>query len=463
MAAYRLLSENAAVRARYRAQFRHILVDEVQDTSGAQMRLIAALAADDMANVSVIGDGKQSIYGWRGARPENLTAFAPLSDGGAEQTLRRNYRSHQELLDVAAHALRPLEGQGRVTSAELDLAAERLTAGRAVVTVAAPSRPFRSTGRGETKRPTWPRASPRCRRKAYRGEEIVILMRSVAQAGLYDDALRERGIPTLVVGGKGFFGRPEVRDALALLRAAADLLDSAALVRVMQGPLCGLSDAAVAAIARHGGHGQLYEGLARAETLPFSVHERDEVVRRCAALVALLGRVGRRLEGLPLPDLLQRRAGGERLPRLRAHAARTCERERMLANLEKLCRAARLYAEAHPLDTVAAFARQLSYMFDEAIEEAEESVDAGPDVVRIMTVHQAKGLEFPVVVVVNAMPRPHRQRDEAAMTYEEDEGFVLLRRRDPHTLELRDAADSAGYKGARRGAARRTATSGTWR
>ncbi len=277
----------------------------------------------------------------------------------------------------------------------------------------------------------------------YRGEDIVILMRSVAAATVYEEALRARGIPTLVVGGRGFLGRPEVRDALALLRAAVDPLDDVALVRTMQGPLCGLSDAAVGAVARHGGHGHLYDGLLRAETLPFSVPERDDVVRRATVLVALLARLGRRLEGLPLPDLLQG-ALDESGYLDYARTRPDMERARVLANVEKVTRSARVYAQAHPLATAAAYGRQLSYMFDEEIDEAEESVDAGPDVVRMMTIHQAKGLEFPVVVVANATPYAHRL-NEPAVTYEEGEGFVVLKRADT-AGKMREGADSAGFK-----------------
>ncbi|HKC73202.1 MAG TPA: UvrD-helicase domain-containing protein, partial [Chloroflexota bacterium] len=123
MAAYRLLAENPDVQARYRAQFRHILVDEVQDTSGAQMKVVAALAAPGLCNVTVIGDQKQSIYGWRGARPENLAQIQPVGLGGAEIGLQANYRSYQEILDVARHALMPLVAAGRVRQDELDLVA----------------------------------------------------------------------------------------------------------------------------------------------------------------------------------------------------------------------------------------------------------------------------------------------------------------------------------------------------
>ncbi len=457
MAAYQLLTAHPAVAARYRAQFRHILVDEVQDTSGAQMRLVAALAAPDLSNVTVIGDGKQSIYGWRGARPENLAGFRPAEHGGAEIVLGRNYRSYQEIVDVAAHALAPLVAPGRVAAAELELAAARGSAGQPVVTLAGPTEvggdsavedKGASLSLDEGRR--WEAAYIAARVRALqddgqRGEDIVILLRSVARADVYEEALRGAGVPTLLGGGQGFFARPEVRDALALLRAAVDPLDDVALVRVMQGPLCGLSDAAVAAVARHAAYGRLYGGLTRAETLPFSVPARDETVRRALSLVAMLGRIGRRLEGLPLPELLQdmlQESGYTDYVRTRPEA----DRARALANLERLRRAADTYAALHPLDTAAAFARELSYSLEEGLDEAEESVEAGPDVVRLMTVHQAKGLEFPVVIVADARPRAYRLDGAASVAYDEDEGFLLLKRRDPATLETRDAADVEGYK-----------------
>jgi len=445
MAAYRLLQERPEVRQRYRTQFRHILVDEVQDTSGAQMRLIEALAADGLANVTVIGDLKQSIYGWRNARPENLAAFRPADGRGKELTLRHNYRSYQEILDVAAHSLRPLVARDRVPAREIELKAQKGSADFPVVTLAGPADDL-TVDEARPHEAAYVAAQVAAMLAAgYRGEEIVILLRGIAQASAYANALRAREIPSLVVGGRGFHGRAEVRDALALLRAAVDPLDGAALVRLMQGPLCGISDAGVAALRRHAGHGPLYDGLLRAETLPFSVPDRDEVVRRSRALAGMLGRVSRHLEGLPLPDLLHRvldESGYLDYARTRVGV----ERERVLANLEKLQRAARVYAEAHPLDTVAAFARHLSYVFDQEIDEAEESIDAGPAVVRLMTVHQAKGLEFRAVVVAGCMPRSYSHSDPSFMAYDEGEGFLVLRRRDPVTLEVREAADLAPFK-----------------
>src|SRR5205085_3725322 len=240
MAAYRLLAENPDVQARYRAQFRHILVDEVQDTSGAQMKVVAALAAPGLCNVTVIGDQKQSIYGWRGARPENLAQIQPVGLGGAEIGLQANYRSYQEILDVARHALVPLVAAGRVRQDELDLVAHNGAAGGQIVTLAGPADEV-LVGEGRRLEAQYvaaqvaallaPAIDTAARR--YHGEDIVILMRSVASAGIYEEALRARGIPTLVIGAGGFFSRPELRDALALLRVAVDPLDDAALVRVM--------------------------------------------------------------------------------------------------------------------------------------------------------------------------------------------------------------------------------------
>src|SRR5439155_7807751 len=115
------------------------------------------------------------------------------------------------------------------------------------------------------------------------------------------------------------------------------------------------------------------------------------------------------------------------------------------ANLEKVRRSALVYADAHSLATAAAYARELSYMFDEEMDEAEESVDAGPDVVRIMTIHQAKGLEFPVVVVANATPYAHRL-SEPPITYDEGEGFLVLKRPDADGRKMREAVDLCAYK-----------------
>ncbi|RJP70934.1 MAG: hypothetical protein C4532_08355, partial [Candidatus Abyssobacteria bacterium SURF_17] len=232
MYAYRLVRSDPHIKKR----FQYVLVDEFQDTDYGQYQLLKELT-DNLNNVTVVADAKQSIYEWRDARPENIEDFP-----GEVITLDENYRSYGEILDSANFLI------------SQSMPAER------------PLRPATKGGRGRANTPqvTLFRADTReaeahyvageiCRLLAggtYSPSEVTLLMRSVHASQPYEDALRTLGISYATVGGLGFYELAETKDMVAFLRAVSNPFDDLSLVRILQCPIVGLSDATLYAVCR---------------------------------------------------------------------------------------------------------------------------------------------------------------------------------------------------------------------
>lgn len=393
---HRLLKEREDLRQGWRRKFRYILVDEFQDTNRAQFALLQLLARDgQMSNVTVVGDEKQAIYGWRNARVENIREFAARDWGGGEVRLTTNYRSYQEILDLAHFAI----GRDPYFAGQegLQLRAHRGSApGPCVSLYLAPDQ--------EEEGERVAAAIGELLEQGVPPRDIVILLRSPRRARPYEDALRRRGIPYQTVGGVGFYDREEIKDLLAYLRSVTNPYDNLALVRALQAPPCLMSDADLAQISRlqegEGWGGEkrvyLYDALkgAVAETrLPAALREKLK------DFLALWEELAGLRDQLPLPAFLDRilEATGY-LDHV--YAKPPGEVRRRVANIKKLfALAARLAGETATVD-LDEFIDYTTFFLDQDLREGE-GVAAGEDAVAIMSVHQAKGLEFPYVFLPN--------------------------------------------------------------
>lgn len=228
--AVRLLEEDARVRDRYQDQFEHILVDEFQDTNLVQYRLVQILGARSR-NVCVVGDPDQSIYSWRGSRPnvvaDFLADFAPVR----QVVLAENYRSTPQVVD-ACNTL---------------LAGFSSAAGRVLTTSNAPGEPVHFPVFGDDRDEVTATVDSISRRPL--GESVAVICRTNAQTRPFEEALMSRGIPYAVVGSLRFYERAEVRDALAYVRCASYDTDVMSLSRIFNTPRRGLGNAAWEALA----------------------------------------------------------------------------------------------------------------------------------------------------------------------------------------------------------------------
>jgi DNA helicase-2/ATP-dependent DNA helicase PcrA len=394
------------VAERYGRRFEHVLVDEYQDTNHAQFRLVEALAAVHR-NLFVVGDDDQSIYGWRGADLSNVLDFERAFPGAQVLRLEQNYRSTGAIL-AAANAVignnRSRKGKTlwsereRGASLRFVLAADEGDEARRVRRVLE----ARRHGGG-------------------RYDECAVLYRTNAQSRALETELRLGGIPYEIVGGVAFYQRREVKDLLAYLRLVVNPADRVAFWRVWNTPRRGLGDGVRARVeeraARDGGEpAAALAALAREGGLPGAAGAgaRD--------LLGLIEELAARREG-PLDELLRhllRRSGY--LEHLDGDEASAADRR---ANVEELLAAVAGYA-AGGRGGLAEFLAETALVTD--VDRIEE----GADRVLLLTAHNAKGLEFPLVIVAGLeeglFPHATSGADDAGLEEERRLFYVALTR-----------------------------------
>ena len=379
--ALELLRDNAELLRHYRARFRHVLVDEFQDTNALQYALIRVLAGDEIP-VFAVGDDDQSIYGWRGARVENVHNFAKDFPRAVTFRLERNYRSTAAILD-AANALIG-HNRGRLGKS-LWTDGDR---GAPIVAFAAFN---------EREEATF--VVGRIRAWAERGRrynEIAVLYRSNAQSRVIESALIAEDLPYRIYGGLRFFERAVVKNALAYLRLMMNRRDDPSFERVVNFPPRGIGERTLGEIRACAGARECSLWDAGIELL-----KGRELASRAAN--ALRG----------FCDLLENLAGDGAPPSLPEMAARVVElltahyrkdkSEAALSNVENLeefTAAARDYERAWRDDEDEEPSVVDAFLTHAALEAGEGQGRADQDCVQLMTLHSAKGLEFPSVVIV---------------------------------------------------------------
>jgi len=400
-------------RDRCRERFRYLLVDEFQDTNRIQLDLIRLLAAENFGNVSVVGDAKQSIYGWRDAEIENIRTRFP----GQRLPLTHNRRSYQGILDCATDFIR----RDPDFVVEPDLVATRGVSSQPVTVIMAPD--------SRTEARSMAQAIRRLHLGGRAFADIAILAHSIRMLPReFEDELRRQGIPYITSGGSGFFDRQEIKDVLALLRLTENPMDDGAFVRIMQGPIVRMPDRGMYQLAarRKDRNGMrlrdCFEESGR-EGFP----EMDaKVAREGLRLIELTDRMGRLRDALTVADILNRlleESGYLRWAELRAHRDGS---PRALLNLRKVFQLAGRFERDLSLAGIGDFVRHLDQVIDAELpvgEAAEEAAIA--EAVSLLTIHAAKGLEFPVVFLVNL--RPPRPRDTERLFFDPDSGGFVMK------------------------------------
>ncbi len=416
--ANRLLREHEPLRAHYAERFRHVMVDEFQDTNPLQLELLERIVGTG-DGFFYVGDELQSIYGFRHADVRLFRAYRTrLAERGATATLATNFRSHEELLrafnlafaprfdasftPLVAGRAEPAAGESpadpRVELLVVDRSAEWEGAGLVAPGAVPPA-------------PLWRLAEARL--LAARVEaliaagrppgEIVLLLRATGDLAVYERALVERGVPTYVIGGRGYWSQQQVRDLVAYLSVLANPRDGVALYTLLASPLVGLSSdglvhvAAAARAVERDPWWTLADDVALLERLDAEDRARVEWLR------GWLPRERRDAPRRGLEDLIDRalaRTGyDEALLRMEGGARR-------MANVRKLMRLAREH-EAHHGRDLRGFADLVGSLVGGADASGDERESEAPvegealDAVRVMTIHRAKGLEFPVVCVAD--------------------------------------------------------------
>jgi DNA helicase-2/ATP-dependent DNA helicase PcrA len=373
---YELWRDVPELIAHYRRRFRHVLVDEFQDTNAIQYLWLKALAGPESLPF-VVGDDDQSIYGWRGARIENIQRFQRDFPGTTVFRLEQNYRSSATILN-AANALIS-HNAGRM--------------GKTLWTDGERGEPIRVYA-AFNERDEADFIIDRIRdwtRQGGRRQDCGVLYRSNAQSRVLEEALIAARIPYRVYGGLRFFERAEIKDALAYLRLISNRRDDASFERVVNLPTRGIGAKSLE-ILRQTARDQALSLWEAAGTSIGSGALGPKGAASMHAFLALVERLARECAGLPLHDQVDRVIAGAGL--LEHFRKEKGERgEARVENLEELVSAARGFST----EDTGELARLDSFLAHAALESGEGQASEWEDSVQMMTLHSAKGLEFPVV------------------------------------------------------------------
>ncbi|MDQ3775496.1 MAG: DNA helicase II [Pseudomonadota bacterium] len=385
----------------YRRRFRHVLVDEFQDTNALQYTWLKQLVGDS-GTLFAVGDDDQSIYSWRGARVEHMLRFQRDFAGSRLLRLTQNYRSTATILK-AANAL-------------IANNSERL--GKELWTEGAEGTPiglFSAFNELEEARYCVETLSHWHEDGRHYGE-CAVLYRTSAQSRVFEDALRQRAIPYRVHGGFRFYERAEVKDVLAYLRLIANRDDDAAFERVVNTPNRGIGERSLELIRETARRESvsLWKATERLLAASSAGARALGALRGFCILIECMASPG---DDRPLAARVEAVIEASRLPEhyLKDKSERGEDR---IENLEELARAAGEFVldPESELDPLTAFLSQA------ALEAGEGQAEDGAEGVQLMTLHSAKGLEFPLVFLVGLEEGlfPHqRSNDDPAQLQEE--------------------------------------------
>src|SRR5881398_1622298 len=378
-----LFREHPERLAYWQQRFQHVLVDEFQDTNAAQYRLVKLLAAQH-TNFCVVGDDDQAIYGWRGADVRHMLSFQHDFPAATLIKLEQNYRSTQVILDAA-------NGVIAENARRLGKTLFTATQGGEPVTLL--------TAADERDEAEW-LAAELARRAAEADvpyEGMAILYRTNAQSRPLEEAFRFRGIPYRLVGAVSFYERREVKDVLAYLRLIANPADDQAFLRVVNVPRRGIGDASLAPLVRAATQWKqsLFQTAGAAGRVPdLRPNVRDAFLGLARLLEDLRARYG---QADPATALEQTIAAVGYPQYLAEEGPGGIER---IENVQELIAGAAQWAEtAEEDDGTGATSLIERYLTQAALVTSADQGTGDPTGVTLMTVHMAKGLEWPVVTL----------------------------------------------------------------
>ncbi len=363
-------------REKWQEAFRYVLVDEYQDTNHAQYRLLQLLAQQHR-NVFAVGDPDQSIYGFRGADIRNVLEFEHDFPGSYSIALEQNYRSTQHILDAAngviAHNRERKEknlwselGAGepvRVLEVEDEHAEARYVAAEIALLV----------------------------EEGFSGSEVAVFYRTNAQSRVLEDVLVRQGIAYQVIGGPRFYERAEIKDLVAYLQVLDNPYDAVSLLRIANRPRRGIGDSSLARLQTWADQREisLWEATAEAANAGVGAAPQKALKAFRGAIESLMSAA----QELEVPELieevLQRSGYLESL-----EAERTIEAQGRTENLQEFVSVAREWREQAQDTTLSAFLQEISLYSD------QDAIRGDGSLVTLMTLHNAKGLEFRAVYLI---------------------------------------------------------------
>lgn len=405
-----VLRDNENLLNHYRVRFRHILVDEFQDTNTIQYALLRLLAGDKNY-VFAVGDDDQSIYGWRGARVENIHAFKQDFKHVQLVRLERNYRSTGNILHAANHLIRNNKGR---------LGKELWTdsgAGEPVYLYAAYNEQDEARFTADRIQ-QWLEGGGR-------RDEVAVLYRSNAQSRIYEETFISRQMPYRVYGGLRFFERAEIKDALAYLRLCSNCHDDASFERIINQPSRGIGERTLDMLrARARQHAlslwTAAEGCVKSDEL--SARARNAV----QGFLELIRGITAGIQGLPLFEQVEHALHTSGLYAF-YEQDKSEKSESRKENLDELVSAARSFEEYQDQNDYQDMTPLDAFLAHAVLESGEGQAQTGDDCIQMMTLHTAKGLEFPLVFLAGmeeglfphhlSVEEPGRLEEERRLCY----------------------------------------------
>jgi DNA helicase-2/ATP-dependent DNA helicase PcrA len=376
MLTVRVLEHFPEARERWQKAFRYVLVDEYQDTNHAQYRLLQFLS-EKHRNVCAVGDPDQSIFGWRGANIGNILEFENDFQGTRTVALEQNYRSTNTILQAANAVIshnrerKPKNlwselGEGepiRALEVEDEHAEARFVAAEIAALV----------------------------EEGYGGSEVAVFYRTNAQSRVLEDVLVRQGIAYQVIGGPRFYERAEIKDVIAYLQAIDNPYDAVSLQRIANRPRRGIGDTTLARLQTHAdAFGiSLWEALGQADDAGIAAAPL-RAAQQFHGLLQSLQAGALELEVSELVERVLDRSGY----RESLEAERTIESQGRLENLQELVGVAQEYQHTAEEPSLSGFLQEISLYSDQDAIRGEQSL------VTLMTLHNAKGLEFRAVFMI---------------------------------------------------------------
>ena len=374
----RLLEQREDVREKYAERFLHVLVDEYQDVNFSQYRLIQLLS-EKHNNIVVVGDDDQSIYGWRGADVSLILRFGSDHPDATIIKLERNYRSTGNILRVANEVIQQNRSRaGKVLWTENE---------------AGPSVTLTQAGTEQDEAMLVADAIQKdvgLGRRRY--SDFAVLYRTNAQSRVLEEAFLTSRMPHILVGGQRFYERKEIRDMLAYLRLTLNPLDDVSFKRVINVPTRGIGATSVAALEEHVAETgtQLLQAADASDFIKCVGKKQAEGMRLFARVIADAAKLA--AEGSVTPVLRFLLNGSGYINALKVeHSQESVSR---LENLQELLNVTNEYDATAEEPTLAGFLESVSLVAD------VDALTNQGDAITLMTLHSAKGLEFPVVYLV---------------------------------------------------------------
>ena len=401
--AYELLKNNEVLRERYQARFKHVLVDEFQDTNTIQYAWLRLLVQKSH-NLFAVGDDDQSIYGWRGAKVENILQFE--QDFPTTKTIRleQNYRSTTHILD-AANAV--IKNNGSRLGKNLWTAGEE----------GEPVKLYTAYNEQDEARFVIDQIQNWVNQGGMRSE-VAILYRSNAQSRVFEEVLLNKGMPYRVYGGLRFFERAEIKDALAYLRLCTRRDDDPSFERIVNTPTRGIGNKTIDIVREYARQHQLSMWDACNQLV-----NSDRLSSRAqSALGVFVNLIQEMSQQINDQDLFQQIEIMLDLSKLIDHFKKDKgeKGQARVENLQELVSAARGYEVDETEDDLPPIS---SFLAHAALEAGEGQAEEWEDCVQLMSLHSAKGLEFPIVFLTGLEEGlfPHqRSLDEGTGRLEEE-------------------------------------------